>query len=200
MKSKNYFYLFLYILILRGSFESIFIAIKNFLSNKPIVQQPTPQYFINYLNKNISNIISDCNDYVLVDFGCGEGLTLQKLNFNKSKIGIEINKEIYNLAVKKNKNNNIQFINDDICNYNFNKNTILYMYEPLWLCKDYLVIYNKFFKNILKNNIKIYIIYLTGIGKYQLHKKYFEKFDFKLLHKHTYGSIIINRTIYIYSN
>ena len=207
MKNKNYkiiiliilIYLFLYILLLRGNIEPTITIIKNILVNKEIIHQGTPQYFINYLNKNVNNIIPNCNNYVLVDFGCGDGSTLQKLNFCNTKIGIEINKSIYNLAIKNNKNNNIYFINDDICNYNFNKDTILYMYEPLWLCKDYLFIYNKLFKNILRSNNNIYIIYLTGT-KQKLYKKNFENFNFKLLHKHTYGSIIINRTVYIYSN
>ena len=81
MKTKKYkiiiliilIYLFLYKLILRGNIGPTITIIKNILVNKEIIHQGTPQYFINYLNENINNIIPNCNDYVLVDFGCGDG-------------------------------------------------------------------------------------------------------------------------------
>lgn len=193
-------YLFVNELIFKGTKESILIVVKNILFyRKEFAKQETPSYFINYINKNLNSIINYNKNYVLVDFGCGDGSTLRKLKICKKKIGIEIDKTIYNLALSKNKNNNIKFINDDICNYNFNKNTILYMYEPLWLCKDNLSIYNKLFKKINKSNKHIYIIYLTGFTK-QLQEKHFQNYNFKLLHKYKHGSILLNRYIYIYSN
>jgi hypothetical protein len=194
-------YLVLNELIMKGNKQSSLIVVKNFcLYRNEIAKQETPSYFIKYLNKNLKRIINYDNSYVLVDFGCGDGTTLQKLNICKRKIGIEINKSIYNLAVNNSKYYaNIELINADICNYHFNKNTILFMYEPLWLCKDYLKIYNKLFENILKCKKHIYIIYLTGLTK-QLQEENFQKYNFKLKHKHKHGSILLNRCVYIYSN
>ena len=188
-------------LIIKGNTESALIGVKNsILYRNEYAKQETPSYFIKYLNKNLKSIINYDNSYVLVDFGCGDGTTLQKLNICKRKIGIEIDKSIYNLAVSNCKYYaNIELINDDICNYHFNKNTILFMYEPLWLCKDYLTIYNKLFENILKCKKHIYIIYLTGLTK-QLQEDYFQKYNFKLKHKCKRGSILLNRRVYIYSN
>lgn len=187
-------------LILKGNIESILIFAKNILLyRKQHAKQETPFYFINYLNKNLISIINNDKSYVLVDFGCGDGTTLRKLKICKRKIGIEIDKSISRLALSNKKNSNIEFINDDICNYNFNKNTILFMYEPLWLYKDYLPIYNKLFKNISNSKHQIYIIYLTSLMK-QLQEQNFENFKFKLLHKHNHGSILLKRYIYIYSN
>ena len=117
-----------------------------------------------------------------------------KINNNSNLINNDI--------LKNNLTNKIVNINDDICNYNFNRNTILFMYEPLWLCKDYLPVYNKLFKNISNSKHHIYIIYLTSLIK-QLQEQNFENFEnfkFKLLHKHKHGSILLKRYIYIYSN
>ena len=188
-------------LILKGNNQSSFIGFKNVILHRyKFAKQETPSYFIKYLNKNIKSIIKYDNSYELVDFGCGDGTTLKKLKICKRKIGIEIDKSIYNLAVNNCKNYaNIKLINDDICNYHFKKNTILFMYEPLWLCKDYLTIYYKLFENIFKCKKHIYIIYLTGLKK-QLQEEDFQKYNFKLKNKHKYGSILLNRYIYIYSN
>ena len=188
-------------LIFKGNIQSSLIFVKNFMVHRnKLVKQETPSYFIKYLNKNLKRIINYDDSYVLVDFGCGDGTTLKKLNICKRKIGIEIDKSIYNIAVNNCKNYaNIKFINNDICNYHFKKNTILIMYEPLWLCKNYLKIYTKFFKNILKCKKHIYIIYLTGLKK-QLQEEDFQKYNFKLRHKHKHGSILLNRYVYIYSN
>lgn len=193
-------YLLLNKFIFKGNKHPALNSIKNIIFyRKKFAKQETPLYFIKYLNKNVRSIIDYDNSYVLVDFGCGDGTTLQKLNICKRKIGIEIDKSIYNLAINNSKYyTNIEFINDDICNYHFDKNTILFMYEPLWLCKDYLPIYNKLFENILTCKKHIYIIYITGLTK-QLPEKYFQNYKFKLKFKHKYGSILLNRCVYIYS-
>lgn len=193
--------LLLNLLIIKGNTESSLIGVKNFiLYRNEVAKQETPSYFIKYLNKNLNRIINYDNSYELIDFGCGDGTTLKKLNICERKIGIEIDKSIYNLAVNNCKYYaNIEIINDDICNYHFKNNSIMFMYEPLWLCKDYLTIYYKLFENILKCKKHIYIIYLTGLKK-QLQEDDFLKYNFNLKHKHKYGSILLNRCVYIYSN
>ena len=193
--------LLLYELIIKGNEQSFLIGVKNFiLCRNKFAKQEAPSYFIKYLNKKLNRIINYDSSYELVDFGCGDGITLKKLNICEKKIGIEIDKSIYNLAVNNCKYcANIEIINDNICNYHFKNNSILFMYEPLWLCKDYLTIYYKLFENILKCKKHIYIIYLTGLKK-QLQEEDFLKYNFKLKHKHKYGSILLNRCVYIYSN
>jgi len=187
-------------LIIKGNIDSIVKYVKNFiLDSDKLVKQETPTYFINYINYNFRKIINYDDSYLLLDFGSGDGTSLQKLKICEKKIGIEIDKSIYNLAVKNNKYTNIEFINDDISNYKFNENTIIFMYEPLWLCTDYISTYNKLFENIVNSNNHIYIIYVTGLTK-QLEEKHFDKFNFKLKHKHKYGSILLYRYVYIYSN
>ena len=194
------FFIILNELILKGNIEPIFYSIKNYSLNKNMfVKQETPTHFIQFINNNLKKLVKYDNSFTLVDFGCGDGTTLQMLTICKNKIGIEIDKSIYNLALQNCKKCNIKFINDDILNYKFATNTILYMYEPLWLCKDYLSIYEKLFKTISNNKNKVYILYLTGLEK-QLNQSNFEKFNLKLLYKYKNGSILLNRTLYIFSN
>jgi len=193
--------IFIDILFLKDNKNSIVMSIKNYLfNNKQIAKQETPYSIIHYLNKNLNKIININNRFLLIDFGCGDGTSLKMFNFCNNKIGIEIDTYTYKLALQNCKyHNNIKLINGDILNYNFNTDTILYMYEPLWLCKDYLPIYEKLFENIYSSKHKIYIIYLTGVTK-QLDELFFMKYKLKLIHKQIHGAILVNRYLYIYSN
>ena len=55
---------------------------------------------MHYINYNF-NAFCEINDsFILVDFGCGDGSTLDKLNICKNKIGIEMDPNIFNLALQ----------------------------------------------------------------------------------------------------
>lgn len=95
------------------------------------------------------------NDKNIIDLGCGNGimpLTLS-LKTNNNIIGIEIQKKLYDLAIKSVKynklENQIQIINDDIKNY-VSKNTIN-KYDIV-LCNPPYFKYNK--NSIINKNIE----------------------------------------------
>lgn len=186
-------------LVLRGNKESFITYVKNIIFyKKEYAKQETPSYFIKYINKNFKNIVNYDDSYTLIDFGCGDGSTLQKLKICQKKVGIEIDPLIYKSAINKNKHTDILFINDNILNYSFDFNSIIFMYEPLWLSKNYLSIYNELFRTIANSNQCIYIIYITGLLQ-KIPEDLFYKFNFKLIHKHLFGSILLKRNLYIYS-
>ena len=179
----------IYILFARGNMLSLYIFIKNRLFYlHQYAKQELPSNLVHYINYNFNTFCEINDSFILVDFGCGDGSTLDKLNICKNKIGIEIDPNIFNLALQNTKN--IIILNDDILNYSFCHNCILYMYEPLWICEDYLYVYTKLFESLYHSNYKIYIIYVSGIEKL-LDDQFFCYFDFKILHKKNIGSVNI---------
>lgn len=166
--------------------------------------------------KSISNIVLDefidfdTKQYDFIDFGSGDGDTIYYFSkYFNNLIGIELNNESYKLSLLKDKkNDNINFLNMNMINYKFNnKNTVLYIYEPLWgENKDKAIkIYNNVFKNLLKAfnnsyyNDNIIIIYITSYLDKHLSEKYFNYFGFKLKKKINNGGYpyrIINRYDY----
>lgn len=185
---------------LKGNTQSAYFGVKNLLLHKnEYAKQETPTYFIRYINDNFNKIVKYDDSFILVDFGCGDGSTLKMLTISKKKIGIEIDESICKMALHKCKDTSIRIINDDILNYGFKSNTILYMYEPLWLCKDYKEIYEKLLHKISKSRKKVYIIYLTGLNE-KINNFTFKKFGYNLIHKHKHGSILLNRSLNVYSN
>ncbi len=67
----------------------------------------------NWILKNIKN------DSTILDVGCGDGTLAFKLANNKMIVGIDTNEESIKKANQLNKNNNINFINDDYLKHEF---------------------------------------------------------------------------------
>lgn len=65
----------------------------------------------------INNV--DDNSLIL-DVGCADGYITEKLSKKARKVvGIDINCKLINLAIKKNRRKNVEYICSDIMNYNF---------------------------------------------------------------------------------
>jgi hypothetical protein len=98
----NYYILliiFIYFGFLRGNIQSLLygIKLKNTLFES---QQPTPYYIVKEINHMIKKHTPK-NFKNLIDFGCGECHTLNKIDFKYKKIGVEYNNAIYKNALKK---------------------------------------------------------------------------------------------------
>ena len=129
---------------------------------------PDEMDIINYNNINSNDVI--------LDIGSGDGYTLlylnKKYNFKKL-IGIEIDKNIYDIS-KKNINlinsNKIELINKNIIEYEIPKNVnYIYLFNPLDNnlfyntnnIKYYNIIINNIIKSYLINNRFIYVIFIN---------------------------------------
>jgi len=185
----------IYLVLLRGNIESLFNGI--ILNNIIKSQQPTPHYIIKEINNLILLYTSD-KIKKIIDFGCGDCNTLNNIDFNYEKIGIDYNKDIYENAIYQIKKNNYQIdeiININILEYNFNTNFLLYMYEPLWEVED-TGVYKTLFLKLSKLDYDIDIIYLTGLTSKKLDKYFFNKYNFHVIKKIDIGSIFLNRSLY----
>lgn len=187
----------LYLLLLRGNIQSLYYGIVLNLNNHNInSQQPTPGYLIREIN-NLIIYHTPSKIKTIIDFGCGDCDTLNKIDFNYKKIGIEYSKEIYEHAIHKIKENKYkidEIRNTNILDYNFDTSFLLYMYEPLWDSEN-IDVYERLFYKISKLNYEIDIIYLSGLTK-KINEDFFNKYNFYVINKIKIGSIFLNRTIY----
>jgi hypothetical protein len=147
---------------------------------------PTSLHIINKINHIINKLPN--LDYTLIDFGCGDGDfidRIDKINSIKKIIGIELDlKQAINTKKRFSKINYISILNMDMVDYIFEPiPTIFYMYEPLWTLskKDALPIYHKVMKNISQLTSPCYIIYVSGIYPI-LDKEFFKLYPFKIVH------------------
>jgi hypothetical protein len=125
--------------------------------------------------------------YRVVDFGCGEGDMLHKIDSNTDIhdiVGVELDEALAQNTMERFKSsNNIVVHNMDMAHYTFEETpTILYMYEPLLLMSvdDAIPIYTNVFMNLSKNNQVKYIIYVSGV-KQMLPPAFFETYNYSLL-------------------
>ena len=118
--------------------------------------------------KDHINKLSQNNNFDFVDLGSGKGkpiLYLSKSFVKSNFLGIEIDKELHDIAIKNKSiinNQNIKFINDNCLNFktylNPNNNLIIYLFNPFGI---------KTFKSILNQlddiNSNILIIYVDPV-------------------------------------
>lgn len=118
--------------------------------------------------KDHINKLSQNNNFDFVDLGSGKGkpiLYLSKSFLKSNFLGIEIDKELHDIAIKNKSiinNQNIKFINDNCLNFktylNPNNNLIIYLFNPFGI---------KTFKSILNQlddiNSNILIIYVDPV-------------------------------------
>jgi len=125
--------------------------------------------------------------YRVVDFGCGEGDMLHKIDSNTDIhdiVGVELDEALAQNTMERFKSsNNIVVHNMDMVHYTFESvPTIVYMYEPLFRMSvdDAIPIYKNVFLNLSKNNQVKYIIYVSGV-KQMLPPAFFETYNYSLL-------------------
>lgn len=126
-----------------------------------IAYQPTP-YFI--IEKIIDYLKPTPND-IFIDLGCGKGrvvflVALQKL---KKVIGVELNKELIDIAQRNlvNFTHNktaIEFINNDVANFKVKDETIFFMFNSFG-CKTLQSVLNNIKDSLLDNPRQIQIVY-----------------------------------------
>jgi 16S rRNA A1518/A1519 N6-dimethyltransferase RsmA/KsgA/DIM1 with predicted DNA glycosylase/AP lyase activity len=149
--------------------------------------------------KNIIKNIPNYQSYILIDIGCGYGLTLKELSMNKIKsIGIELDKKTAEMALM-NKSKLMEIVNINMIDYKFKNNKmIIYLYEPLFMIYKMkaTILYYKLLENISKIKETIYIIYLSGIYRRDLEERLLNSFGFELIYKKDY--LIRELNVYIY--
>ena len=128
-------------------------------------------------------------EYIFIDFGSGIGSTLISFqNKFKMLIGVEIEENSYKKSLEKTKHfNNINVINEDIQNFVFpNDKIIFYLYEPLFLMNktESIKIYNVVFENLVKtyekNKKDVLVIYLTGYSRKDLDTNFFKSYRLRV--------------------
>ena len=190
----------LYFLFLKGNAESAINGLKLRALGQES-QQPTPTHLIRRINCIIANLNLDSKSHTLVDFGCGDCSTLNSLDWGGEKIGIEYDKAIYDNAVQviKRKNYKIdKIIHLDILDYSFDHDCIIFMYEPLWNCNNSIT-YPALFEKLKTKPYSYIIIYVTGVHSKELNAEFFHSYGGKILSKSVFGSIVLNRTIFVVS-
>jgi hypothetical protein len=149
-------------------------------SNKNKTGLPTPLL----IRKQVISLIETLpRNLTLIDFGCGDGDFISHCHpYVNKTIGIELDLiQANQTKAKFMHHKSIQIIGMDILDYPFeSKNSILYMYEPLWtLSKDNAKeIYTKVMH---KQNLSRYIIYVSGIQPI-LDESFFLERSYKTIH------------------
>lgn len=197
-----YWGMIFYYTFLKGNIYSGVIYIRNLFCKCKIINQESNSTIINYVNSYIERIVCanelDIQNYILYDFGCGDCVTLSKLTF-ENKIGVDIDRESIKFAedyIKHNDIENIELVCNDILNIEFHNKFIIYMYEPLWLCNSNET-YIRLFQKIKEEEKHGYIIYVTGLLTKHLDDFLFEHYKITILDKKTFGSVVLNRNIYL---
>ena len=177
------------IIIRLYSTEQSYIKYKfnSFTNNANIVGLPIP----NKILDNIIIFIKKYNNYTFIDFGCGLGDVIEAVHNIVDKVeGIELDDNLATIAKNKFKTyTNVKIYNMNMIDYKFNDvNTILYLYEPLWLMKDKKQvrdIYTTVFNNLISQvkNSKIIIIYCDGVVNKQLDINFFKQYNLTLINK-----------------
>jgi hypothetical protein len=183
----------------------IIIIIIVFIINIIIINRDTLNYFITTYNtekfnkeglplppiiiKKIINFIKNIKNiktYTFIDFGCGSGNMIEKVYPIVGTVdAIEYHEKQANATKDRFKDiDNIVIYPINMLDYKFKQtNTILYLYEPLWLLEteSALEIYSKVFENLIINKQKIYVIYCSAIKYKHLDMNFFKKYNLKLI-------------------
>ena len=205
-------FIFIYFKLTCGDYKTLIFFLKALLSYVCKIKYnftdfPIPAKILNVIEKIIIRIQNmEQKNFKFVDFGCGTGTVLLKIQklFNKID-GIEIDKKIANKTKKDLfKYTNINIKNMDMQFYDYEMtNTILYFYEPLFVLENIKAsnIYDNVFRNIdntfKSTNFIFYILYVTDVSKLSnknILSYLFEKYNFLLVKKTTQCL----RDIYIY--
>lgn len=157
----------------------------SFTNNTNIVGLSLP----NNILDDIIFFIKKNNNYTFIDFGCGLGDVIEAVHNIVDKVeGIELDDNLATIAKNKfSTYQNVKIYNINMIDYKFNDvNTILYLYEPLWLMKDKKQvhdIYTTVFNNLISQvkNSKIIIIYCDGVINKQLDMTFFQQYNLKLI-------------------
>ena len=127
---------------------------------------PTPKICKDRVKSLLKNFN---NNYMLIDFGCGDGDAIQSFYpYVENAIGIEINENQVISARKRFINRpSVSIVHSNIVYYKFMYTpTILYMYEPLWSMKkeEALSIYDSVVTAFRKQtDPESVIIYVSGM-------------------------------------
>jgi hypothetical protein len=151
--------------------------------------------------KLCKNMIKDYNmqDYIFIDLGCGDGNLIDLIE-SKKAVGLEIDEKLY-LEAKKKVGHKATLINCDILDYNYdNKNTLIYMYDPLWkLGKNQAALfYQRIIDNISTISKNVFLILVSGtLGNTNIQKLANEDPRLEIIEEHNIGSFIIRRNVYL---
>ena len=215
MIKLNYKYIIIIIIIIiiirlyNTERSHIIYCFESLIDKTSIIGLPIPKNRMNNINNYISNI-KNKDKYTFIDFGCGTGVMLKNThNLVKNVEGIELDDKLAkNANLKFDNYNNVHIYNMDMIDYNFKDiDTILYLYEPLWLIKDKrkaLDIYNTVFNNMTRQIKKsnIIIIYCDSVLTKLLDIPFFNKYNLKLIKIIKFPRFVpfTNNILYILSN
>ena len=195
------------IILIRLYYEKTHIIyfINSFINNNNIVGVSVPK---NILDNIIIYIVSLklidqvptelSHNYTFIDFGCGLGNVIKGVYNIVDKVeGIELDDNLATIAKNKfSMYKNVKIYNMNMIDYKFNDvNTILYLYEPLWLMKDKTQvrnIYTTVFNNLISQvkNSKIIIIYCDSVFNKLLDINFFKQYNLTLINKIKYPRFI----------
>ena len=204
----------IYLLFLRGNLKNISHYVKYFICKLFNINFNQSNITISdeilfHVINNIKKIkqLENKKKLKFIDFGCGDGYILFKINklFN-SIDGIEIDKKTSMTTSKKLSNfNNVHIFNMDMTYYQFElTDSILFLFEPLFLLnkKKAKFIYHTIFNNI--NNIwkntqfSLYIIYVSGLVRQDITPSFLKQYNFIPINKIQCCSLCLNRNMFIY--
>lgn len=149
--------------------------------------------------KRLVSIINQVNsNLTFIDFGCSNGDFIEFISaYHLGPItGIEIDEKQANKTITRFADSKrITIINKNMVNHVISSNSILYMYEPMWLSPSNAInVYAQVFVNCTAS----YIIYVSGITQL-ISEYFFSLFNYELVY-HTYISrmLIFSNGIYLY--
>ncbi len=129
--------------------------------------EPTTYYLLEKVIKYLKLKPED----MLVDFGCGKGRVVFFCGLEKLKkvIGIEVNKELIdiankNLATFRADKTVIQFINEDAAKFNIKDENIFFMFNPFG-CKTVQAVVDNIKNSLIDNPRLIRILYNNPVCK-----------------------------------
>ena len=196
------FFVFLITYLLFIENNDAFSGINTLLENNKL-QIPAAVPSNKSILKKVKQYLHPIKEEFFIDFGCGTGSVLLFFHNNfKKLIGIEIDKKTYQIAIENTKKiKNIEIINTDILKYKFElKNTVLFIYEPLFSLdyKKAVSIYRTLFDNLsnIFSNNTLKIIYVTGIFRKDI-TSLFSKYNFKTKKIYQKGAILLHNDVYI---
>ncbi len=199
----------------------IIIVLIVFIINIIYINRASILYMTNFFNKNYNkeglplaysirdeiikfiNNITDVKSFTFIDFGCGAGDMINEVYQLVGNVdGVEYHIPQAELTKNRFKNiDNVTIYPMNMMDYEFKQtNTILYLYEPLWQMENNIAleIYSKVFENLIKNKMKIYVIYCSAIKQKYLNMDFFSKYDLKLIKMKTIsrGIPFMNNNLY----
>ena len=174
----------------------IIYKFNSFTNNANIVGLSLPNDILDNIITYINN--NNYNNYTFIDFGCGLGNVIKGVYNIVDKVeGIELDDNLATIAKNKfSMYKNVKIYNMNMIDYTFNDvDTILYLYEPLWLMKDKTQvrnIYTTVFNNLISQvkNSKIIIIYCDSVFNKLLDINFFKQYNLTLINKIKYPRFI----------